>query len=134
MWRAFWKAQGHPLSLITGLVRESLGAGPIPTALVAHRNGLFLGTVSVIACDEESRPHYAPWIAALWVEPECRGLGTGGALVEQAFGIACREGFTRVYLLSADKRRGFYEKRGWAICEENLPRAGVHILMRDGGP
>ena len=49
IWRAFWKEEGHPLELLTGLVRESFGAGPIPTALVAHEGGRFLGTVSIIA-------------------------------------------------------------------------------------
>ncbi|MGO4571146.1 GNAT family N-acetyltransferase [Microvirga sp. 2TAF3] len=131
IWRAFWKEEGHPLSLLAGLVRQSLGSGFIPTALVAHEGDRFLGTVSLIACDEESRPQYTPWIAALWVEPEDRERGIGEALVERAFQAACRDGVPRVYLLSAERRRAFYEKRGWRVHEENVPRNGVHVLIRD---
>jgi GNAT superfamily N-acetyltransferase len=113
-------------------VRNSLGTAPIPTTLVAHESDHFLGTVSVIACDEESRPQYTPWIAALWVEPECRERGFGKALLEEALKLARRESFTRVFLHSGERRLAFYEKRGWTIRESDVPTAGMHILVRDG--
>ncbi len=92
VWRAFWKDKGHPLSLLAGLVRESLGAGPVPTALVAHEGDAFIGTASLIACDEGTRPHYTPWVAALWVEPEHRRRGIGAALVDRAAELAFQAG------------------------------------------
>jgi GNAT superfamily N-acetyltransferase len=119
------------LSLLTGLVQESLGAGPIPTALVAHEGDCFIGTVSVIVCDEDARPYYTPWIAALWVEPEHRRNGTGAALVESAVALAFGTGAGRAYLLSGPHRRAFYEALGWSVLEGTAPDDGMFILIRD---
>lgn len=133
VWRAFWKDGGHPLELLTGLVRHSLGAGPVPTTLVAHDGARFVGTVSVIACDEERRPDYAPWVAALWVEPEDRRRGVGAALVQRAVGLTLGTGAARVYLLSRERRRDFYEGLGWSVLERDAPEPGLHVLVRSAG-
>ena len=118
------------MSLLTGLVQENLGAGPIPTALVAHEADTFVGTVSIIACDEDARPQYTPWIAALWVEPDHRHRGIGAALVDRAVALAFDNGAGRVYLLSGPHRRSFYEGLGWTVLEM-LPDDGMVILVRD---
>ncbi len=131
VWRAFWRDKGHPLSLLTGLVQENFGAAPIPTAFVAHDGNRFVGTVSVIACDEETRPQYTPWVAALWVEPEDRRRGIGAALVDRAVGFAFEAAAERVYLLSGPRRRSFYEGLGWSMLEMTSPEDGMFILIRD---
>jgi GNAT superfamily N-acetyltransferase len=131
VWRAFWKKDGHPPSLLTGLVQESFGEGPIPLALVAHDGDRFIGTVSVIVCDEDARPHYTPWIGALWVEPEHRRKGTGAALVDRACVFAFTAGAERVYLLSQAHRRHFYEGLGSSVLEENVPEEGMFIMSKD---
>ncbi len=117
------------MSLLTGLVRENFGPGPIPTALIAHDSDRFVGTVSIIACDEETRPQYTPWIAALWVEPEHRRRGIGAVLVERAADFAFKAGAGRVYLLSGPHRRLFYDGLGWAVLETT--EDGMFILTRD---
>ena len=122
---------GHPLEILTDLVRMSLGESPIPSCFVAHRGGQFMGTVSVIACDEETRPQYWPWIAALWVEPEQRRQGIGAALVEKASAFAFDAGAECAYLLAGSRRRAFYEKLGWSVLEENVPTGGMFILARE---
>jgi GNAT superfamily N-acetyltransferase len=131
VWRAFWKKDGHPLSLLVGLVQENFGPGPIPTALVAHDGDRFIGTVSVIACDEETRPQYIPWVAALWVEPEHRRQGFGADLVARATEFAFQAGAEKAYLLSRTHRRPFYEDLGWSVLEANVPKDGLFILTKD---
>ncbi|WP_230532614.1 GNAT family N-acetyltransferase [Microvirga roseola] len=131
VWRAFWKDRGHPLSLLTGLVQKNLEAGPIPTGLVAHEGDAFLGTASLIACDEEGRPHYTPWVAAVWVEPEHRSRGIGAALVAAAADAAFEAGAGRVHLLAGAQRRSFYEGLGWIVLEADALREGMFILVRD---
>ncbi len=131
IWRAFWKEEGHPLELLTGLVQQNFGQGPIPTALVAHDGERFLGTVSLIANDEESRPHYTPWVAALWVEPEQREQGIGAALVEKATELGFSSGANRLYLLAREHRRRYYETMGWTVLEANAPEDGIFILIKD---
>jgi GNAT superfamily N-acetyltransferase len=117
--------------LLTGLVGESFGADLIPTALVAHDGERFLGTVSLIACDEETRPQYTPWVAALWVEPEHRRRGIGMALVSKASDLAFKVGAQRVYLLTRERRLSFYEGMGWLVLEAGAPEAGLFILKKD---
>jgi predicted N-acetyltransferase YhbS len=129
IWRAFWQKDGHPLELLKRLVQHNLEEGPIPTALVAHEGERFLGTVSIIANDEESRPQYTPWIAALWVEPEHREQGIGALLVERGVEFAFRTGARRVYLLSGPQRRPFYENRGWSVVE--VLEDGMFVLAQD---
>ena len=131
IWRAFWKDKGHPLSLIAGLVRESLEAGPVPTTWVAHEGDAFIGTASLIACDEDTRPQYTPWVAAVWVEPEHRRRGIGAALVDRAAALAFDAGAGRVYLLSGPHRRAFYEGLGWAVLEALPPEGTMLVLTRD---
>lgn len=131
IWRAFWVKDGHPLELLTGLVKENLEAGPIPTAFVAHDGDRFLGTVSLIANDEDSRPQYTPWIAALWVEPECRRNGIGATLVERSSQFAFQIGAKRIYLLARERKRAYYEGLEWKVLEANEPEEGLHILIKD---
>ena len=114
-------------------MQQNFGIGSIPTAFVAHEGERFVGTVSVIACDEDRRPHYAPWIAALWVEHEERQKGIGAALVGKAADFAFSAGATRVYLLSRERRRAYYESLGWSMLEADAPEPGLHILIRDAG-
>jgi len=92
-----------------------------------------MGTVSVIACDEERRPRYAPWIAALWVEPDDRRRGVGAALVERALEFSFGTGAPCVYLLSRDHRRAYYEGLGWSVLEDGVLEPGLHVLIRNAG-
>ncbi|WP_244445255.1 GNAT family N-acetyltransferase [Microvirga sp. BSC39] len=117
------------MSLLTGLVQENFGPGPIPTALVAHEGDWFIGTVSIIACDEETRPHYTPWVAALWVEPEHRRQRIGAALVDKAVEFAFGTGAKRVYLLAGSHRRSYYAGLGWSVIEQT--EDGMFILSKD---
>jgi len=83
IWRAWWQADGHPLEYISTRLRDDMNDAPIPFALVAHDGEMFLGTASVIASDLEERPQLTPWVAAVWVEPQARQHGVGGALVDR---------------------------------------------------
>jgi len=130
IWRAFWKDDGHPLQLLEGLVRRSLGSAPIPTTFVAHDDERFVGTVAAIEHDEERRPQYTPWVAALWVEPDSRQRGIGAALVERATEYAFGIGASRIHLLSRERRRAYYEGLGWSILEADM-EPELHVLVKD---
>jgi GNAT superfamily N-acetyltransferase len=120
IWRAWWKDGGHPLEYITGRLGENLNSRPIPTALVAHD-----------VSDLDERPHYTPWVAAVWVEPQYRSCGIGAALVERA----AREGFAsgahRLYLCAREARTQFYRRLGWIPLEHGVGRLGLTVFIRD---
>ena len=132
VWRGFWSEHGYPLDSIAALTRKSLGLEPLPFCLVAHTDDAFLGTVSVILSDEEARPDYTPWIAALWVDPQARRRGIGAALVEEAVLRTTSLGIPRVYLATRLPRRAFYENRGWIVREENVGDDNLTILTHEG--
>ena len=133
IWRAWWQPRGHPRSVIETPVQRNLAScEPLPFCLVAHVGGRFLGTVSVIASDVESRPLLTPWLAALWVEPAQRRAGVAGALLQTATSRTFDLGERQLYLYCADAMRAFYERRGWRLHEPDVPAPHMCILRHTG--
>jgi GNAT superfamily N-acetyltransferase len=132
IWRASWKEIGYPLDYISSRLCENLNAEPIPIALVAHVGAKFLGTASVIASDLEGRPQLTPWVAAVWVEPQYRGRGVGGALVGRAARECFALGVARAYLCARPALTGFYERLGWMPIERGVGERGLTIFVRNG--
>jgi GNAT superfamily N-acetyltransferase len=131
IWRAWWKEIGTPLDYITGRLQENLNTEPIPIALAAHNGAEFLGTASVIASDLEARPQFTPWVAAVWVEPQARSRGVGGALVERAARDCFALGIARAYLCARPALTGFYERLGWIEIECDVGEHGLSVFIQD---
>src|ERR1700755_565867 len=131
IWRAWWEPNGHPLEYITGRLNENMLDTPIPLALVAHHNGTFLGTASVIASDLDERPDLTPWVAAVWVEERARGTGIGAALVDAAVRASFALGFRRTYLCARARMTGFYERLGWTLIERRVGPHQLNVFVRE---
>nr|WP_312011829.1 GNAT family N-acetyltransferase [Bradyrhizobium sp. AUGA SZCCT0182] len=84
---------------------------PIPFAVVAADGDRYLGSTLGIACDLPERRQYAPWVAAVWVEPEHRRQEVGRALVRHAAQCCFERSFPRAYLCSSLERLA--STRGW---------------------
>jgi GNAT superfamily N-acetyltransferase len=134
IWQAWWKADGHPLDYISGRLRENMRATPIPLALVAHDGESFLGTASVIASDLADRPQLTPWVAAVWVDPQARQRGVGGALVNRATQDCFALGFSRAYLCARPQRSAFYQRLGWIPIERDVGPHRLSVFIRDAHP
>ena len=130
IWRAWWESRGFPLGYISGRLEENMDAEQVPFALVAHEGPAFLGTVSVIASDLEDRPHYTPWVAAVWVDPEYRERGVGRALVARAADDTFALGIERVYLCASKPRRNFYVRQGWLPIEEDVGEHSMIVFIK----
>ncbi len=130
IWGAWWKERGFPIDYIVGRLQENMAPEPIPFALVAHDGETFLGTASVIVSDLEDLPHYTPWVAAVWVEPEYRQRQIGRTLVARAAGNAFDLGIGCVYLCAPKIRRNFYLRQGWEPIEEEVGERGVTVFGR----
>lgn len=129
IWNAWWKEEGHTLDLVKGLLQDNLTATTIPIAFTAHDNDTFMGTVSLITSDLDSRPHYTPWLAALWVDEQYRSFGVGNALMDAVKQAAQDKGFGAVYLYSIPQNHDYYTKRGWVMIEEDVD--GINIYRQD---
>jgi N-acetylglutamate synthase-like GNAT family acetyltransferase len=134
IWRAWWKADGHPLDYISSRLRENLNTEPIPLALVAHDGPAFLGTASVIASDLAERPQLMPWVAAVWVEPQARRHGVGAALVNCAAQECFALGISRVYLCARPQRSEFYQRLGWIAVERDVGPHHMGVFLRRANP
>jgi N-acetylglutamate synthase-like GNAT family acetyltransferase len=134
IWRAWWKVDDYPLDYIAGRLSENMSAAPIPFALVAHNDGAFLGTASVIASDLAERPQFAPWVAAVWVDPPARQRGIGAALVARATRECFALGFSRAHLCARPQRTGYYERLGWTSIERDVGQHRMSVLIRDASP
>ena len=131
IWRAWWQPNGVPLDYIIGRLRENMVAGAIPCAFVAHSGSSFAGTASVIASDLDERPHYTPWIAAVWTEPAFRSRGVGRQLVDHATAYAFGLGVPRVYLTARPARRSYYEGLGWTPIEDGVGDLQMTVFARN---
>ncbi|MGO9674936.1 MAG: GNAT family N-acetyltransferase [Methylocella sp.] len=134
VWRAWWRSGGYPLASIENRVQENFGSKGIPFCIIAHRDGGFLGAASVIASDLSARPDYAPWVAAVWVEPEHRRQGIGGALVRRAADKALALEHNCVYLCARPENSRFYRNLGWSVLEENIGEDLLTIFTYSSNP
>jgi predicted N-acetyltransferase YhbS len=131
IWRAWWQPHGVPLAYIAERLKENLAGHAIPRAFVAHDGETFAGTASVIASDLDERPQYAPWVAAVWVEPQFRSRKIGRLMIQHAADHALRSGAPRVYLTSRPSRRSLYEELGWIVVEEDVGPLAMTVFSRD---
>ena len=98
-------------------IRHAIGAeGPLPQWYVLMLNGRIVAGAGLIPNDFISRMDLGPWLAALYVEDECRGCALGRELIRHALEDAGRLGFDRLYLCS--DHIGYYEKYGFAAIAE----------------
>ena len=131
IWRAWWQPRGYRLDHLRDRLRENMEPAPIPLALIAHQDGQFLGTASVIASDLAERPQYTPWVAAVWVEPVARRRGIAAALVDHAAHCCFALGLDRAYLCARPERAGFYQRLGWTMLERDVGAGALNVFIRD---
>ena len=65
IWRAWWQEEEPDPGPIAARLRQGLHDDALPQALVAHRDGHYLGHVLLIESDLAERPALTPWLAAL---------------------------------------------------------------------
>ena len=87
--------------------------------------------LGVIENDFHERKDLAPNVCAVYTEPEFRGRGIAGKLLDNAVEDLRRKGVSPLYLLT--DHTGFYERYGWEyLCmaqgdgEDRLSRMYVH--------
>lgn len=89
-----------------------------PTTLVLHRDGVLVGSVSLVDEDaEDLRDCGEPWLASLYVAPAHRGRGYGKQLVTALVRHAAQLGVERLYLFTPGQR-DFYARLGWQLDAE----------------
>jgi predicted N-acetyltransferase YhbS len=130
IWRAWWEADGDPISDLVEGLREVGAADGFPCTFVASDNDRFLGTVTAIQSDISDRPHLGPCVAALWVEPDARGQGIAQSLIGKVLALYVSLGFKEAYLSARPHLHDFYALRGWTLVESDVGRDHLYIFRR----
>jgi N-acetylglutamate synthase-like GNAT family acetyltransferase len=79
-------------------------------------DGELLGSAMLLAHDMDSRPQLTPWLAGVFVKPQCRGKGIGSALVRHIEGEARSLGVSTLYLYTPNAE-SLYERLDWSVTE-----------------
>src|SRR5918911_635902 len=90
-----------------------------------------VGTASLARKDLASRPDLTPWLAGVYVEPDCRGRGHGSALVRHVESFARAAGVGKLWLYTWTAAP-LYARLGWvqAGLERDPKRDQEVVLMR----
>ena len=130
----FHQKWGIPIEAYLESMSECLETpNPVPSWYVAMQNDRIVGGVGVIENDFHNRPDLAPNVCALFVEPDCRGQGIAGALLQYVCEDMKKSGLQKLYLLT--DHTSFYERYDWKfLCmvqgdgEEEMSRMYVRTL------
>ncbi|SRR5690606_25714268 len=120
---------GQTLAKRVALLELEAVDGDLPLAWVARDGDELLGSASLVESDLELRPEMKPWLASVFVAPEHRQRGIGGALVRFIAAQARERGFPAIYLYTPDQMR-FYERLGWSEIEKVAYHGDQITLMR----
>lgn len=124
-WRSLYGEESQVS--VQGRIKSWLTRNEIPTALVAVSDGHVVGTV-VLEEKELQHPSFSPWLAGLFVVPECRHKGIGALLVHAAESEAAILGVQQLYLYTPASQ-GYYEHLGWSLIENcQLPSGSVAVM------
>ena len=111
---ALWFSEkwGIDKSIYLESMRTSLaGDAPVPRWYAATDEGWIIAGAGVIENDFHERHDLAPNVCAVYTQPEYRGQGIAGAVLD----YICRDmhsaGIDTLYLLT--DHIGFYERYGW---------------------
>jgi GNAT superfamily N-acetyltransferase len=122
---AFMSTLEHEQAFGEEIWRQRLGS-PIAATFIAWRDGEPAGTATGVV-DNPGDEHAVPgaWqLVGMWVDPDVRGLGVAGELVEAVAGHARATGATRLFLWVTevnDRARAFYKKLGFVPTGARQP-------------
>ncbi len=112
---ALWFHQkwGIPKEAYLDSMQDALSGKAVPAWYVAMDGECIVGGLGVIENDFHDRPDLRPNVCAVYTEPEYRGGGIAGVLLD----FVCRDmqacGIDTLYLLT--DHDSFYERYGWTF-------------------
>ncbi|QOC22585.1 GNAT family N-acetyltransferase [Wenzhouxiangella sp. AB-CW3] len=104
------------LATRTTRLTEASGRSEIPTVFVAVDGSFLIGSVALVDNDMKNRPELSPWLAAVYVKPECRRSGIASMLISYAEEVAISLCVETLYLFT-ESQEEFYTRKGWKLIE-----------------
>lgn len=110
-----------------GIVEHCIKGEGLPITFVAVEDETLLGTVGVWRGDLLSRQELYPWLSALIVDPQYRGIGIGRSLQQHAVDFCRLKGFRELFLYT--ELSGYYEKSGWTQIDIGYEYSGNTVKI-----
>ena len=103
----------------------------IPLSLIALIDNKCVGVVSIFDNDLETRPELTPWLAGLYVNPNCRCKGVADKLITGVLEICKNINYNTVFLRT-EHTSDYYKKHGWTFVEYTTDENGLEtsVFMR----
>lgn len=106
------------------------GSGVLEVWAALARDGALAGIATLVDDDElPGATEPGPWLAAVFVAPESRGAGVGGALVAHVVDRARALGHADLFLYTSDQQE-WYRRRGWIPLRDSSVNGVAVTVMR----
>jgi predicted N-acetyltransferase YhbS len=118
IYNEFWRdvLNGMSVADLVAHLHTATNESCIPLCLIALQDGQLVGTVNLIENDDTARAHLRPWLAAMVVCKDQRGLGIGSKLVNALLAEARRMHISELFF--GTDGPGFYERLGARLYEK----------------
>jgi predicted N-acetyltransferase YhbS len=126
-WQALLPGWTHQQALAE--LQSHTGRRQIPTTFVALDGDRVVASASLLTADLDGWEHLSPWVASVYVLPECRGAGLGRRLVARAVEEARALGVPTVYLFTAGQE-AYYARLGWLPLARTRHHDHEVVIMR----
>lgn len=109
-------------------LEDHLLAKPLPTSILALRDEILLGSVSIVRYQRLGGLAPSYWLANLFVVEQSRRQGLGAALVANAQQLAKAHGVSDLYLYATDQV-AFYQALGWRSLQSKMVKGEPVTIM-----
>ena len=99
----------------------------VPSTFIA-KDAMLVGSAAIVVSDMETKPELRPWLASVFVRPDCRNQGVGSRLVQHVMQQARMAGIQQLYLFTPN-RTSFYRRLGWQTLSEEQYRGHQVTIM-----
>jgi|GEM_PF-160119 len=100
----------------------------IPMTFIAKIGSCCIGTISLFKNDLHERTDLSPWLAALYVSKEWRGIGLGTLLIECIERITVKAGYNKLYLRTEEAAE-YYSKLCWTQIDSLVDEYGQGVKV-----
>lgn len=125
IWNEFGNEDNY--KFFESIVNNSLNKGKLPITFVALKDDEVVGTIGLWRADLLSRQDLFPWLSALYVKEEYRGIGIGKKLQNFLVEYARNQGFKELFLYT--DINGYYEKMDWQYIKDGIEYSGDYIKI-----
>jgi len=136
IYHEWWSKRHDSSEVVLSWLRTHTQKDKVPFTVIAFADGAPVGSCCVIENDCVHRKQYAPWVAAVFVQPEMRHRGIASMILQEAAAIAGRAGVMGLYIDCLAITAPVYEKNGWKIYEREVGDKDSVVMLRtiDRGP